>query len=156
MTNRWDGTAIDYTDVDTIKAALVGKSIVDTKITGADYDRVISFALDDGMTLNAHAADGGCACSNGCFTVEPGNAVRGTITNVELKEVTSDYDYETGHSGEREIEPGSISDGSSVIRLFVYADLGEQVLVTSEGGDNGFYGWGFWLSVDAPNKQEAS
>lgn len=144
--NRWDTGAIEYTDVDQIRAALIGRQIVSTLSEGADYDRVLSFVLDDGTVLKAHATDGGCACSNGCFTVEPGNVVKGTITNVEVKEQVQSWD---GAEGD-EVTPGSLSDGSAVIRVFVYADLGEQLLLSSEGGDNGYYGWGFWLSVHRP------
>jgi len=144
--NRWDNAAIEYTDVEKIRAALVGKSIVSTLSEGADVNRVLSFVLDDGTILKAHATDGGCACSNGCFTVEPVSAVRGTITNVDVKEYSQTWD---GTEGEP-VEPGSMSDGSAVIRIFVYSDLGEQILMQSEGGDNGYYGWGFWLSVHEP------
>lgn len=142
--NRWDARAFEYTEVETIRTALVGRSIVDTRVTGEDVSRVISFVLDDGTILKAHATDGGCACTNGCFTVEPGNVVKGTITNVEVKEFLNGWGYDS----EQEIIPGSVSDGSSVIRIFVYGELGEQLLLTSEGGDNGYYGWGFWLSVE--------
>lgn len=140
--NRWDAAAIDYTEVEAIRQALVGRQITNTLSEGHDYDRVISFVLDDGTVLKAHATHGGCACENGCFTVEPGSVIRGTILNVEVTEVAAVYD------DEREIEPGSISDGSATIRLFVYTDLADKtILVTSKGADNGYYGWGFWLSV---------
>lgn len=140
---------IDYTEVEKIKAALVGRTITNTLSRGQDYDRVVSFVLDDGTVLNAHAQDGGCGCSNGCFTVEPGNNIRGTITNVEVQEIASVYDYDSHQDVEGEVEPGSVSDGQATINVFVYTDLGQHTLVTSEGGDNGYYGWGFWLSVDA-------
>jgi hypothetical protein len=148
MANRWDEAAIEYTDTDRIRTALVGRAIVGTSVEGTDYDRVISFHLDDGTQLKAHATDGGCGCSNGCFSVAPGNTVRGTITNVEVKEFATDWSSDP----EREIEPGSISDGSATIKIFVYGELGEQLLVSSEGGDNGYYGWGFWLSVEKPEQ----
>lgn len=152
---RWDEGAIEYTNVDDLKTALVGRSIVSIVSEGADYDKVVSFVLDDGSIVKAHATDGGCGCTNGCFTVASGEPVRGTIMNVELTETVSDYDYDNGRDIERTVEPGSIDDGSAVIRLFVYTDLDDkQLLVESEGGDNGYYGWGFWLSVHAP--QEAS
>lgn len=139
-----------YTEVDQIKNALVGHSIVDTISQGDDYNRVLTFVLDNGTRLKAHATDGGCGCSNGCFTVEPGGDVRGTITNVVVNEIASDY---MGNDP-REIEPGSISDGESVISIFVYADIGQQVLVESSGEDNGYYGWGFWFSVERPESEE--
>jgi hypothetical protein len=142
--NRWDVGAIEYTNADAIKAALVGRSIVSTLSEGADVSRVLTFVLDDGSLLKAHATDGGCACSNGCFTVEPGNVAKGVITNVEVTENVQSWDETEGEP----ITPGSQSDGSSVIRVFVYGELGQQLLVSSEGSDNGYYGWGFWLSVE--------
>lgn len=143
---RWDKGAFEYTDVQQIKDALVGKSIVSTLSAGSGLDRVLTFVLDDGSLLKAHATDGGCACTNGCFTVEPGNVVRGTITNVELEELADSWDS----SGRVAVAPGSVSDGEAHINVFVYSDLGRQLLLSSEGGDNGYYGWGFWLSVEKP------
>jgi len=143
--NRWDNDAIEYNEVDKIREALVGRSIVSTLSEGTDYERVLSFVLDDGTVLKAHATDGGCACTNGCFTVAPGSVVRGTITNVEVKEYETDFD---GNAA-REVALGEHPD-SGRVNLFVYTDLGEHVLIESEGGDNGYYGWGFWLSVVKP------
>jgi len=147
--NRWDDAAVEYTDVAAIKESLVGRSIVSTLSEGDGVDRVLTFVLDDGTLLRAHATDGGCACSNGCFTVEPGNVVRGTITNVEVEEFASSWDT----AGEQPVAPGSVSDGEGTIRIFVYGELGKQLLVESQGSDNGYYGWGFWLSAVRPNQE---
>ena len=133
-----------------LKAALVGRSIVSTLSEGDGVHKVLSFVLDDGSILYAHATDGGCACSNGCFTVEWGQLVEGTITNVEVKEVVDYWNWDTGDSEKKEVVPRSISDGSAEISIFVYTELGKQELVKSEGGDNGYYGWGFWLHVVKP------
>jgi hypothetical protein len=173
-----------------------------------DYDKVIEYHLDNGAVLRAHAADGGCGCSNGCFTVELDDEnqrklIGATILAVDLKEYTQEYRELTpaevaertlsdgttrdvtiikpwnskketpfGYVADTEIEPGSMRDGSSVIKLFVYTDLQQSTqlpnalvpadgvkhenlevavpLVTSEGGDNGYYGWGFSLSIERP------
>lgn len=144
--NRWDQGAIEYADIEAIKRALVGRSIIAVTADGDEYTKVVTFALDDGSALKAHATDGGCACSNGCFTVDAHERVAGTILNVELEERIQTYD---GSDGEV-VEPGSITDGQAMIRVFVYTELGKSTLVTSEGGDNGYYGWGFWLSVHNP------
>lgn len=144
--NRWDNDAIEYSDVKKIKDALVGKSIISTLSEGRDLERVLTFVLDDGSLLKAHATDGGCACTNGCFTVEPGNVVRGTITNVEVEEFADSWES----TGKVKVAPGSVSYGEARINVFVYSDLGRQLLVSSEGNDNGYYGWGFWLSVQKP------
>lgn len=144
--DRWDTAAIEYTDVESIRKALIGRSVVHTRGSGGDYPATVTFVLDDGTKLTAHATDGGCACTNGCFSVRPGNVPRGTITNVVVREAVETW----GEDRPAQVEPGSVSDGSATIEVFVYADLGEQVLLTSQGGDNGYYGWGFWLSVDRP------
>lgn len=145
--SRWDAGAIEYTNVEAIRSALIGRRIVSTIGTGGDYPADIKFVLDDGTILTAHATDGGCACSNGCFSVKPATAVTGTILNVAVKEMVDSWDT----SAKREVAPGSVTDGEAEIRIFVYTDLGEHLIMTSEGGDNGYYGWGFWLHVDAPN-----
>jgi hypothetical protein len=150
VTNRWDAGAIEYTDVKALREALVGKQIVSTVGTGGDYPADVKFVLDDGSILTAHSTDGGCACSNGCFDVKPQNNVRGTILNVEIRETLQTWDG----SPMRDITPGSVSDGGATISVFVYTELGESLLLTSEGGDNGYYGWGFWLDVQAPNVEE--
>lgn len=138
-------TEFSYTETEQLKAALVGRTITSTISEGADYERVLTFVLDDGTLLKAHAQDGGCACSNGCFSVEPANVIQGVITNVEVQEVATDYFSEPAP-----VEPGSVGDGSATITIVVYAGMGEQVLLTSEGGDNGYYGWGFRFSVERP------
>ena len=150
--NRWDEGAVEYHDVAALKKALVGRSIVSTLSEGWGVDRVLTFVLDDGTLLRAHATHGGCACSNGCFTVEPGTTVRGTITNVEVEELAENWDTR----GAQPVTPGSVSDGEATIRVFVYGELGKALLVESQGGDNGFYGWGFWLSVVRPGQKVAA
>lgn len=145
MTERWDADAIEYTDVDAIKTALVGRQIVGREGDGGDYPEKIRYLLDDGTALVASAADGGCACSNGCFDVQHQNDVSGTILNVEVREVTDQWENQP-----RPVQLGSISDGSGKISVFVYTELGEHLLLTPEGGDNGYYGWGFWLNVERP------
>ena len=167
--DRWSKGAIDYSEVDRWKEALVGRKILNTVSDGEGFSRVLSFVLDDGTVLRAHATDGGCGCANGCFSVKPGNVTRGTIMNVAVKEHQLDYDYYDDNKGakreiepgsiqdaKREIEPGSIQDGSSQISVFVYTEMNdeiaERVLVESEGRDNGYYGWGFWFDVVKPGE----
>lgn len=151
--SRWNDSAIDYTDTERIREALVGRSIVGQEVEGSDYRKVITFTLDDGTKLRAHATDGGCACSNGCFTVNTEVTASGTILGVEMEERASGYRYnhESGayeHFEDEPVEPRSIRDGSAVIRLFIYDELGKHTLVTSKGGDNGYYGWGYYLTID--------
>lgn len=143
--SKWDAEAIQYTDVDKLREILVGRSITSTLSEGSEYDRVLSFVLDNGSILKAHAADGGCACSNGCFSVDNPDRVTGTILNVEIEEIERRYSDD-----DKPVTPGSLSDGEAVIRLFVYDELGKHTLVQSEGGDNGYYGWGYHLSLQLP------
>lgn len=121
----------DYDDIDSLKAALVGRKIINLASEGSEFNKVDTFVLDDGSLLKAHAADGGCACSNGCFSVES-SAVGGTIMSISLDE------HVEGEEG--------------IITVFVMTDMESGALVRSEGGDNGYYGWGFTFSV-TPGKE---
>jgi len=161
-------TDIAYHDVETLKSVLVGRKIVSVqdgfKPEPTWYSRKLrqlSYTLDDGTVLKATESDGGCSCANGCFSVAPGDgeealdrAIGATILNVEVEELAKDW--EADHPVHALIEPGSISSGDATIRLFVYTELGKATLVESEGSDNGWYGWGFWMSVDRPETAETA
>lgn len=144
--NRWDEGAFEYTDVAKLKSALVGRSILSILSEGDYEERTLSFVLDDGTVLRAHSGEGCGGCGNGWFPVNLGRQVTGTIMNVRVGEEEITYtnypEFET-----EAIKPGSITDGESRIRVYVYTELEEGVLIESEGGDNGYYGWGFWLDV---------
>jgi hypothetical protein len=137
------------------------------RVSRSSYDEVIEYHLDNGWTLRAHANDGGCACSNGCFSVDlsqenEARLIGATILGVQVEETVEGghYDHEKNEYVETPTvyingEGETPSDGSSSISVFVYTDLtaanadGERIpLVESEGGDNGYYGWGFSFSVD--------
>jgi hypothetical protein len=142
-------TSVAYDDVDAIKAALVGRRIIETrKGKQEEWYRgpldTIEFVLDDGTILEARETDGGCACSNGCWSVESVDAApTQVITNVEAVEELDDNGYTTH------------GDGTATLRLFVYADQVKAELVKSVGGDNGYYGWGYELVVKRPAVQGA-
>lgn len=140
-------TQIGYDDVDAIKSALVGRRIVKVKTGTRDSFKldnswggdgglsVIRYTLDDGSKFYASDTDGGCACSNGCFAVTHRGLPENVITDATVSE---EYSY------------GSDRDGSAVIRLFVYSQDASPVnLFSSDGGDNGYYGWGHNLYVKA-------
>lgn len=135
MTSRWDTGAIEYNDQERIKSALVGRSIVATHSKDLNtYSGEVDLVLDNGDILTAYEADGGCACNNGCFNLEPKLSSTSTIMNVEVIEESDKYD-------------------GGVIRLFVYTELGKQELLTSEGTDNGYYGWGYHLYLKTSNEE---
>lgn len=201
---------IDYDDVEKLKELLIGQRIVsvnrttESKIvkklreTGdgneflyyssgrGEYGEVIEYLLSGGATLRAHAHDGGCACSNGCFSVklseeDERRLIGATILGVRSEERSlvyrenQDGDWDYLPKGEPIVDGKSDEyqdrDGSAEIKIFVYTELQPQgvidtrgdgtvqtqddleeemrvPLVTSEGGDNGYYGWGFTFSVD--------
>lgn len=134
-------TEVTYNDTDALRAALVGRKIIETRHGEgkrneySDPMPAISFVLDDGTILEAIATDGGCACSNGCWSVEnPESAPSQVITNVEVID-----------------EPDTEGFGdSATLRMFVYADNVKTELVRSVGMDNGYYGWGYAVAVKAP------
>ena len=171
-----DGDQIDYDDAVKLRELLVGQYIVDiTKTTGqalydanykgvdyyyyggrGEYDDVLEYHLSGGLVLRAHAHDGGCGCTNGCFSVDieeqtKARLIGATILNVTVEEeVYSEEESQTIVDGQGQAP----RDGSSTIDVFVYVPglQGEErlSLVKSAGGDNGYYGWGFHFSVSHP------
>jgi hypothetical protein len=139
--------SIGYDDQLALRELLVGRRIVETRKSTAkaeswsDEMNAVEFVLDDGQVLKAIATDGGCACSNGCWSVENPDVVAPDqiITGVETAE---DLDGEWSTHG----------DGSATLRLFVYAAGIKSEIVRSEGGDNGYYGWGYALLVETPEQ----
>lgn len=136
--------SIAYDDQAALHALLVGRRIVETRTSTAksepwsDEMNSLEFVLDDGQVLKAIATDGGCACSNGCWSVEnAAPAPEQVITGVSIAE---------------EMEYGEHGDGSATLRLFVYAEGTQAEIVRSEGGDNGYYGWGYALLVETPEQ----
>lgn len=135
MSNRWDGNAIEYNDVDALKEALVGREILGFVSEGlGTYRGSVQIQLDNGDVLTGWEADGGCACSNGCFDLTQPEAPKGTVMNVEVEETEDGYE-------------------SGTIRLFVYTEFGRTNILESSGSDNGYYGWGYHLTLN--KKEEA-
>lgn len=133
---------INYNDNDEINKILVGRTITGiTEAKATDYLypgygemlNVVTITLDDGTRLIAQETDGGCSCSNGCWSMEKhpesDRLIGATILNAEVVE-----------------EPGEYED-EATMRLFVYADFGKSEVYSSEGHDNGYYGWGYHLFV---------
>ena len=141
---------IPYNDLETLRNVLVGQTIEEITYLSMDNEDEwseikellhIFFKLSNGMELEAIETDGGCACSNGCWSVKSEATVGSTIMGVEIEE----RDNYTG-----ELFTSDVYEGSATIKLFVLTDAGKQGLVVSSGEDNGYYGWGFHLRVHEP------
>lgn len=133
---------IEYNDIDSLKSLVVGHRIVkaDKGVRGDwvpdSYDGglpAIRYELDNGAAFVASDTDGGCACSNGCFEITASETLpESVITDVEQIE-----------------ESDSEWSESANIRLFVYSAGIKTELFHSYGGDNGYYGWGHNIYVEA-------
>lgn len=136
-------TYIDYTEIERLREVLVGRKILSVIPNHlGTYHGTVKFVLDNGTVLTAMESDGGCACANGCFalSVAEGVAGAGVITSVDMTE---------------EVEYGVVGDGQSTISIFVYFEgLPSAVkALTSDGGDNGYYGWGFRFMLEEGSGQ---
>lgn len=132
----------DDEDIDALRAALIGRSVVAVrKVDGPKLEYGINtegeVILDNGDVLRLAGNVGGCSCSAGDYELTALNdmPING-ITNVEVayEDVGADL-----------YEP----DG--VYRIFVLAFGGKFELARFDGGDgNGSYGTGFWMQVVKP------
>lgn len=138
---------VAYDDEESLRNILVGRSIVKIeKLLTAPYSAwssetldSIEFTLDDGTVLEAREADGGCACSNGCWSVA--TSIEGPTSVITNVEVVEDLEGSSEHR-----------DGYGTLRMFIYTENGPVEAITSEGGDNGYYGWGYHVYVKYPEK----
>ena len=122
---------IDYNATDALKAVVVGHRITSREEVQEGGLASIRFTLDNGVILEAREAEGGCACSNGCWSVQSdGPLPESVITDVEVVD-----------------EPDKYGGESATLRMFVFSADQRFELVTSEGGDNGYYGWGYHVFV---------
>lgn len=80
--------------------------------------------LNNGTVLIARGNQGCGGCENGWYYLTELNNCDNAITNVELVEV-----------------------GECVYSIYVYAADDRINLLTYEGGDNGYYGTGYTLTV---------
>lgn len=145
------------------------------ELSGWDDLDVIEYTLDDGTVLSAYETDGGCACSNGCFSVELGEDTERRLIGATIMSVRTEERLEDSYGAIDDPDKvkvfvdgeGEGGYGSAEMFVFVYTDLhppvarigetstGEPVtseqdplpLVSSAGSDNGYYGWGFGLRV---------
>ena len=135
---------------DRLRELLVGRSVVRAEIRDEPPERYESgptgvLTLDDGTVLKVWGNDGGCACSAGCYPLASLNEVGNAITNVEVEEKPDD-EYKDCEHGCKSWDCEHVG----FYRIFVYAEDHRIPLASFEGSDgNGYYGTGWWLSVEA-------
>ena len=130
-------TRHSYDDTDALREAMFGRSVVSVQIDDDDYSPEGRVLLDDGTELILHGNDGGCSCGGGDYALTRLNdmPING-ITNVEI-----DVDEHDGYS--------------LTYRIFVLAQDQRFELAAFEGNDgSGYYGTGFWFTVNAPTPKE--
>lgn len=112
---------VGYYQEDRIKEILVGRRIVKAELT--------DLILDNGTILQIVPNDGGCVCGAGDYWLENINKFDNVITNVEVKDNTTE-------------------DDSTVYQLFVYSGGVSTSVADIKGDDgNGYYGTGFDIHV---------
>lgn len=132
----------DYSDIEALRSALVGRSVVKVEMPPPDNMRVqVDYEtaegvihLDDGTILAVAGNTGGCACSAGDYDLTRlnGMPING-ITDVQV--IVDDVDPDDDYS-------------DAAYRLFVLAQDERIELATFEGDDgNGYYGTGFYFDV---------
>lgn len=139
-----DDSSHDHEDVDALRAALVGRSVVAVRLTPDATETVGEWGptlqgevyLDDGQVLKLAGNGPECACSAGEYDLTRLNdmPING-ITDVQVEVDSSRVDPKWG-------------EGPQVYQLFVLAQDDRIELAAFEGDDgNGYYGTGFWFSV---------
>lgn len=130
-------TRHSYDDTDALREAMFGRSVVSVQINHDDYSPEGRVLLDDGTELILQGNYGGCSCGGGDYALTRLNdmPING-ITNVEI-----DVDEHDGYS--------------LTYRIFVLAQDQRFELAAFEGHDgSGYYGTGFWFTVNAPTPKE--
>lgn len=140
-----------------LKELLVGKSIVSAEIKDESPESWTSgptgyLTLSDGTVLKVWGNDGGCACSAGCYPLASLAKSDNIITNVIVEEAPDGDDHNCRVCGKsRWSAECTHYDEDGYYRIFVLAyGVDERINVASfEGSDgNGYYGTGWWLSVE--------
>ena len=124
-----------------IQKLCYNQSIIDIK--KVENGEKLILVLSNGVELIAQSNEGCGGCGNGWFCYDD-VIVLGETGNVITKiEVKCDYNSYYG---------GNDTDGSGSFTLVVYS-LDKRILETKfEGGDNGYYGIGIYISVDIPDE----
>lgn len=120
-----------------IRELLIGRKVVEvTKHEGNPYYEAKSYiTLDNGTVLEIEGNSGCGGCSEGHYSVDELNTVDNAIMSVEFEQ------------GETLGEWGEID----AFRIFVYAENEKIKLLEVTGGDNGYYGTGYYVTVRLPS-----
>jgi hypothetical protein len=133
-----------YEDVDALRAALFGRSVVAVKM-GSEQEQFGPYGpnvqgevhLNDGTVLLLAGNGPNCSCSAGDYDL-----VR--LNEMPINGIT-DVDIDIDIDGLNEY-----GEGLQTYRIFVLAFGGRFELAAFEGDDgNGYYGTGFWFNVAA-------
>lgn len=114
---------------ESVKELLLYRKIV--KVERLDCQTGV-LTLDNGTQLIVEGNAGCGGCENGWFYIDELNGCDNAITNVKCETTGDPY------------------DGDGVYNIFVYAEDKRINCVQYSGGDNGYYGTGYWLYVRVP------
>lgn len=132
----------NHEDVDALRSALTGRSVVAVKMIDTTDETVGKWGpqlegevhLDDGRVLKLAGNGPQCACSAGEYSLTQLNDM--PINGIMDVDVTVDARVD------------EYGEGPQTYRLFVLAQDDRIELATFDGDDgNGYYGTGFWFSV---------
>lgn len=129
-----------------LRELLVGKKVVNAEIRDVSpesyaYGPTGFLTLSDGTVLRVWGNTGGCSCGAGDYSLTRLNGCDNAITNVKVEE-RPDGDDKCPDCGEWSC------DHNGWYRIFVFAEDKGVELASFEGSDgNGYYGTGWWLSV---------
>lgn len=143
-----------------LRDLLLGRRVVEARISTVGPEQWTSgptgfLTLDDGTVLKVWGNEGGCSCSSGDYPLSALAAVDNAITNVEVEARPDGEDEECPTCGQT-YGCGHPQPERGFYRVFVFADA-RFLLASFDGTDgNGYYGTGWWLSVEsAPDAEVA-
>lgn len=134
-----------------LRSLLIGRRIVRAEVVDESPERWTAgptgyLTLDDGTVLKVWGNDGGCACTAGCYPLAVLATCDNAITNVVVEEHATGDGVACRTCGEYYCWKHGDEDG--YYRIFVFAVDERLVVASFEGSDgNGYYGTGWWLSV---------
>jgi hypothetical protein len=116
---------LNQDDQDEIRSLLIGRTV---KVVGDD-----TLKLDNGVVLSIEPNFGCGGCPSGSYGIDELNDVPNVITSVKFKE--------KGHS--------------DVFKIFVYSETSKIKMLEVSGDEgNGYYGYGYTISVTKKDKKK--